>query len=85
MGFPVVLKVVSPHIIHKTEVGGEVLSSLSQRQKKPILCGAMGGDYTKRISQAIEAEGVPVYHSVREWMAAAKGLAHRKREKEQEI
>jgi len=60
----------------------EVLSTLSQRRKKPILCGAMGGDYTRRISEAIEAEGLPVYHSVREWIAATKGLAHRKTEKE---
>jgi hypothetical protein len=27
------------------------------------------------MSQAIEAEGIPVFHSVREWMAAAHGLA----------
>jgi 3-hydroxypropionyl-CoA synthetase (ADP-forming) len=53
-----------------------VLSDASDRAQKPIVCGAIGGRYTKRISDAIEAEGVPVYHSVRDWVAAAKGLAH---------
>ena len=52
-----------------------VLSRLSQKRQKPILCGAIGGDYTERMSRALEAEGVPVYHSVRDWMAAVGGLA----------
>ncbi len=60
----------------------EVLSSVSRRRHKPIVCGAIGGRYTERMSKAIEAEGVPVYHSVREWIAAAKGLAYGKLQKE---
>jgi 3-hydroxypropionyl-CoA synthetase (ADP-forming) len=53
----------------------EVLGKLSEGYDKPILCGAMGGEYTQRISPEIEERGVPVYHSIREWMAAARGVA----------
>jgi 3-hydroxypropionyl-CoA synthetase (ADP-forming) len=60
----------------------QVLGRVCQRRQKPILCGAIGGSYTERMCEAIEAEGVPVYHSVREWMAAAKALAHAKQQKE---
>lgn len=60
----------------------QVLSDVSQRHRKPIVCGAIGGRYTNRVSKAIEAEGVPVYHSVPEWVAAAKALANREPKKE---
>jgi 3-hydroxypropionyl-CoA synthetase (ADP-forming) len=53
----------------------DVLGKLSQEYDKPILCGAIGGEYTRRLSQAIEEKGVPVCNSVQEWMAAARGLA----------
>jgi 3-hydroxypropionyl-CoA synthetase (ADP-forming) len=53
----------------------DVLNKLSEGYDKPILCGAVGGEYTQRISRAIEERGVPVYHSIREWMAAARGVA----------
>jgi 3-hydroxypropionyl-CoA synthetase (ADP-forming) len=53
----------------------EVLGRLSRMGFKPILCAAMGGTYTEKMSRALEAEGVPVYHSVRDWMAAAGGAA----------
>jgi 3-hydroxypropionyl-CoA synthetase (ADP-forming) len=52
------------------------LGRLTRSYDKPILVGAIGdGPFTIRMSQAIEAEGVPVFHSVREWIAAARGLA----------
>jgi hypothetical protein len=35
----------------------------------------MGGPYTQKMAQAIEAEGVPVFQSVGDWIAAARGLA----------
>lgn len=60
----------------------QVLSDACQRRQKPIVCGAIGGPYTNRMSDLIEAEGVPVYHSVGEWMAAAKALAYAKPKKE---
>jgi 3-hydroxypropionyl-CoA synthetase (ADP-forming) len=43
---------------------------------KPIVCGAMGAPYTKKMSGALEAVGVPVFHSIRDWVAAAYALAH---------
>jgi len=55
----------------------EVLSALSHTSPKPILCGAMGGPYTRRVSQAIEAQGVPVFLGVQEWLAAARALSYR--------
>jgi 3-hydroxypropionyl-CoA synthetase (ADP-forming) len=53
----------------------EALASLKAAYDKPILCGAMGGPYTQKMSRAIEAVGVPVYGTVREWLAGAKGVA----------
>ena len=55
----------------------EKLGRLSRPRIKPILCGGMGGPYTEKMSPALEAAGVPVYHSVREWVAAAGALARR--------
>lgn len=52
----------------------EVLGAAHRRYDKPILCGAMGGPYTEKISRAIQEQGVPVYHTVREWVAAARAL-----------
>jgi 3-hydroxypropionyl-CoA synthetase (ADP-forming) len=52
----------------------EVLGAAHRRYDKPILCGAMGGPYTERISRAIQEQGVPVYHTVREWVAAARAM-----------
>jgi len=51
------------------------LGRLTRTSDKPILVGAMGGPYTQRMSKAIEAEGVPVFDSVSDWVAAARGLA----------
>ena len=51
------------------------LGRLTRTYDKPILVGAMGGPYTQRMVKAIEAEGVPVFQSVRDWVAAAHGLA----------
>lgn len=57
---------------------GEILKELSELYRKPILCGAMGGPYTEEMSRAIESRGMPVFHTVREWMAAARGIARGK-------
>jgi 3-hydroxypropionyl-CoA synthetase (ADP-forming) len=53
----------------------EKLGRLSKSFDKPILAGAMGGPYTDKMSRNVEVEGVPVFHSVRDWIAAARGLA----------
>ena len=51
------------------------LGRLTRTYDTPILVGCLGGPYTIKMSQAIEAEGVPVFHSVRDWIAAARGVA----------
>lgn len=56
----------------------EVLARLNNASK-PIVCGAMGGPYTQKMSQAIEAHGVPVFHSVHDWVSAAYALSARSR------
>jgi 3-hydroxypropionyl-CoA synthetase (ADP-forming) len=53
----------------------DVLASFQKRSRKPIVIGAMGGPFTMEISKRIENAGVPVYHSVLEWVAAAGALA----------
>jgi 3-hydroxypropionyl-CoA synthetase (ADP-forming) len=53
----------------------ERLGRLNRSATKPILCGATGGDFTHRMAAAIEAQGVPLFYSVSDWVAAARGLA----------
>jgi len=71
--------IVMPWFVFQDAPLGEeivsILRALSIKHRKPILCGAMGGNYTERISQQIEAIGVPVFHSVREWLSAAAGIS----------
>jgi 3-hydroxypropionyl-CoA synthetase (ADP-forming) len=57
----------------------ERLGRLTREYGKPILVGAMGGPYTQKMNQAIERAGVPAFSSVRDWIAAASGLACRTR------
>jgi 3-hydroxypropionyl-CoA synthetase (ADP-forming) len=52
------------------------LGKLNRKYGKPILIGAMGGPFTQHMAQAIEAEGVPVFQSVSDWVAGARGLAY---------
>ena len=66
-------------VFQDTPLGEDIvqkLGRLTRAYDKPILVGAIGGGpFTVAMSQAIEAEGVPVFHSVRDWIAAARGLA----------
>lgn len=55
----------------------EKLAELNAEADKPILCGAIGGEFTRRMAVAIEAQGVPVFSGVGEWVAAARGIAFR--------
>jgi 3-hydroxypropionyl-CoA synthetase (ADP-forming) len=52
----------------------EILSKLSKKHEKPILCGASGGVYTQEMSSRIEANGIPVFDSVQGWIVAAAGI-----------
>ena len=53
----------------------EKLGRLNRAAAKPILAAATGGVFTGHMSAMIESQGVPVFHSVRDWVAAARGLA----------
>jgi len=53
----------------------EVVGRLSREYRRPILCGTMGGAYAQALARAIEAQGVPVYDSVQDWVVAARVLA----------
>lgn len=53
----------------------DVLGGFQKLMKKPILVGAMGGPFTKKISREIEDRNVPVYDSVTTWVTAASTLA----------
>ncbi|MFH0916212.1 MAG: acetate--CoA ligase family protein [bacterium] len=58
----------------------EMLGRLNRTAEKPIVAAATGGAFTRRLSAKIESQGVPVLHSVRDWVAAARGLAFQSRE-----
>nr|HID59013.1 acyl-CoA synthetase [Desulfobacterales bacterium] len=50
------------------------LDELNEKSDKPILCGAIGGPFTEKISRAMEEVGVPVFRSVIDWITAARGM-----------
>ncbi|HET7148913.1 MAG TPA: acetate--CoA ligase family protein [Candidatus Nitrosopolaris sp.] len=54
----------------------DVLAEFQKQKKKPILVGAMGGPFTRKISDQIEDHNVPVYNSVTSWVSAAGSLAN---------
>lgn len=53
----------------------EVLENLTKEYNKPILGAGKGGPFTNNMSKKIESRGVPIFHSVQKWVAAAKGLS----------
>jgi 3-hydroxypropionyl-CoA synthetase (ADP-forming) len=55
----------------------DVLAELGLANSKPILCGAMGGAYSEAMSRTLESCGVPVFCSVRQWLAAAHAVSYR--------
>jgi 3-hydroxypropionyl-CoA synthetase (ADP-forming) len=57
------------------EIIVDVLAGFQKLMKKPILVGAMGGPFTKKISRELEDRNVPVYDSVTTWISAASTLA----------
>ena len=50
------------------------LANFSKKNKKPILVGGNGGEYTHKISKLIEKHKIPVYDDLRTWVAAAHAL-----------
>ncbi len=53
----------------------DVLGDFQKLMRKPILVGAMGGPFTKKVSTELEDRNVPVYDSVTTWVSAAGTLA----------
>jgi 3-hydroxypropionyl-CoA synthetase (ADP-forming) len=53
----------------------DVLANFQKQRKKPILVGAMGGPFTRKLSKSVEDANVPVYHTVITWATAAGSLA----------
>ena len=74
-------------VFQDTPLGEDIvqkLGRLTRTYDKPMLVGAIGGGpFTVAMSQAIEAEGIPVFHSVRDWIAAARGLAFNQTQRRQ--
>jgi 3-hydroxypropionyl-CoA synthetase (ADP-forming) len=72
--------IVMPYFVFQNTPLEETIVSalfdLSKATDKPIICAAMGGPYARKMSSAIEAVSIPVYGTVREWVAAAKGVAY---------
>ena len=50
------------------------LADFSKKNKKPILVGGNGGEYTQKMSKLIEKHKIPVYDDLRTWVAAAHAL-----------
>jgi 3-hydroxypropionyl-CoA synthetase (ADP-forming) len=53
----------------------ERLEAINREARKPILGCAAGGTYTVKMSNALEAVGVPVMPDVAQWVAAASAIA----------
>jgi 3-hydroxypropionyl-CoA synthetase (ADP-forming) len=73
------IDIVMPWFVFQdTPLGEDIverMGRLRRKYDKPILAGTLGGPYTARMSRAIEAQGVPVFQSVPDWIAAARSLA----------
>jgi 3-hydroxypropionyl-CoA synthetase (ADP-forming) len=53
-----------------------VLDKANKKQKKPILVGAHGGLYTKKMTKLIQEKGIPVFNQAGRVIAAASALYH---------
>jgi len=55
----------------------EILKKYMKKSNKPIICGTIGREYTKRIGNIIERNGVPIFYSVEEWISAAEAICQK--------
>jgi len=53
----------------------EIIPELARKYKKPVLCCASGGRYTKRLTEKLEASGMPVYPTPERAVKAFAALA----------
>jgi acetyl coenzyme A synthetase (ADP forming)-like protein len=62
LGYPVVLKIVSPDILHKTDIGGVLLNLRSAEEVRSAFSGILTG--VSRYMPTARIYGVMVYHMV---------------------
>ena len=65
-------------VFQDTPLGEDIVERMGRLRRtynKPILAGTLGGPYTACMSHAIEAQGVPVFQTVGDWIAAGRALA----------
>ncbi len=55
----------------------DVVAALSKKYPKPILCCAAGGEFTRRLSDKLEAKNVPVYQTPSEAVEVFSAMAQR--------
>ncbi len=72
--FPVVLRVVSPDILHKTDVGGVVLNLKTPEEVRNAYDGILTG--VARIMPRARIHGVMVYHMVPQGKEMIIGMSH---------
>ena len=58
------------------------LGDLNREYRKPIIAGAFGGEFSRKMMTDMEGLGVPVYDSVLDWVGAARAISWRSRKKE---
>ena len=46
-----------------------------KNNKKPVIVGAAGEEYTRKIGSQIEDLGIPVFYTVDDWVAAAEAIS----------
>ena len=56
-----------------------VLDKMNKKRMKPILIGAHGGPYTKKMTKLIQEKGIPVFDQAGKVIAAASALCRYKR------
>jgi acetyltransferase len=74
LGFPVVLRIVSPDILHKTDVGGVVLNLKTPEEVRNAYDGILTG--VARIMPRARLYGVMVYHMVPRGREMIIGMSH---------
>jgi 3-hydroxypropionyl-CoA synthetase (ADP-forming) len=77
------IDIVMPWFVFQdTPLGEDIVGKLAELNRvhdKPILAGSIGGPYTTHMARELEKRGIPVFPSVRQWIAAAGALAARGR------
>lgn len=64
-------------VFQDTPLGEDIverLQKLLRGAEKPVVGCAVGGEYTRRMSDALESVGIPVLPDVAQWVAAAAAL-----------